>query len=217
MDNSFMKMFLSEAKNNIVVRRDKLIREAKTIRNLHFDNFIFIHINKTGGSSVAKALNLNLQHKTALEKIAEVGQQKWDNSYTFAFVRNPWDKVVSHYHYRVLKNQTNLGTHPIDFREWVQLTYGQKNPQYYDQPKMFKPQSAWVANKDGVILVDFIGRFENLNEDFNTICQAIGKKVTLPHVKPSKRGNYRSYYDDVTTEIVAQWFRKDIDMFGYSF
>ena len=195
----------------------EFIRKPKKFRQRHFDNFIFIHINKTGGSSIVKALNLFLQHQTALEKIAEVGQQKWDNSYTFAFVRNPWDKVVSHFHYRVQTNQTGIRVNPIEFKDWVKLTYGQQDPKYYDNPKMFMPQSDWIKNHDGSVLVDFVGRFENLNEDFNTICKQIGINASLPHVKSSKRGNYREYYDDFTIKIVEKWFSKDIDKFGYRF
>ena len=205
-----MRILPSKAKNQST-------RQVKKFRQGHFDNFIFIHINKTGGTSIAKALNLLLRHNTALEKIAEVGEQKWHNLYTFAFVRNPWDKVVSHFHYRIQTNQTGLEVNPIEFKDWVQLTYGQQDPKYYDNPKMFMPQSDWITDHDGSVLVDFVGRFENLNEDFNTICKQIGRNVSLPHVKSSKRGNYREYYDDLTIKIVEEWFSKDIDKFGYRF
>lgn len=80
------------------------------------------------------------------------------------------------------------------------------------------PQSDWITDNDGSILVDFVGRFENFNEDFNTVCKQIGKNnLSLPHVKSSKRENYREYYDDLTMKIVEQWFSKDIDKFGYRF
>ena len=159
-----------------------------------------------------------MEHRTALNKIAEVGQEKWCRAYTFAFVRNPWDKVVSHFHYRIKTNQTTLRENSIGFRDWVQLTYGQQDPNYYDKPKMFMPQSDWITDSDGLVLVDFVGRFENLNEDFSSVCKQLGKNVTLPHVKSSQRKrDYREYYDDLTIEIVEQWFSKDIDRFGYRF
>ncbi len=196
---------------------NRLQKQYKKLRQDHIDNFIFIHINKTGGSSVAKALNLSLQHKTALEKIAQVGSNKWNKVYTFTIVRNPWDKVVSHFHYRIKTNQTNLKNKPIDFKDWVKLAYGSQDPFYYDKPKMFMPQLNWITDEQGNILVDCICRFENLTEDFTNVCQIIGKNVTLPHVKASKRGNYREYYDDATIEIIAEWFRKDIEHFDYHF
>ena len=73
----------------------------KSMKYRHLDRFVFIHINKTGGSSIAKALNIPSVHRTAQEKIEEIGQKNWDRKLTFTVVRNPWDKVVSLYHYRV--------------------------------------------------------------------------------------------------------------------
>ncbi|HIK31249.1 MAG TPA: sulfotransferase family 2 domain-containing protein [Oscillatoriales cyanobacterium M59_W2019_021] len=178
---------------------------------------IFIHINKTGGSSVEVALGLKWEHKTAIEKIEEVGKKRWDRKFTFAFVRNPWDKVVSHYCYRVKTNQTNLGTNPIDFTDWVKLAYGDRNPEYYDKPKMFMPQSDWIVDNSGEILVDFVGRFESLEGDFKVVCDRLNRNVELPHKKKSERRSYQSYYDRESQEIIAEWFREDIDRFGYQF
>jgi len=87
-------------------------------------DFVFIHINKTDGTSIEAALGLRLEHKTAQEKIHQLGLASWRNRFTFAFVRNPWDRVVSHYHYRVETNQTELATRTISFTEWVFRAYG---------------------------------------------------------------------------------------------
>ncbi|MGK7889062.1 MAG: sulfotransferase family 2 domain-containing protein [Leptolyngbyaceae cyanobacterium] len=213
-----MRTLAREVKNECLVTGYRLMRQAKRIPNRPFDGFIFIHINKTGGSSITKALNLVFEHKTALQKKNQVGLEDWYTSYTFAFVRNPWDKVVSHYHYRLQTNQTGLGINPIDFKDWVQLTYGEQDPQYYDNPMMFMPQTSWITDRKGRLLVDYIGRFEHFNKDFDNICQKIGKiHVTLPHVKPSKRGHYREYYDDLTMNTVGKWFSQDIENFGYTF
>jgi len=193
-------------------------RKLRALRNRYFDNFIFIHINKTGGSSIEKALKLPLEHLTALEIIKKIGCKQWQNRFTFTVIRNPWDKVVSHYHYRVQTNQTNLRVRTIEFKEWVRLTYGNKDSFYYDNPKMFMPQSDWITDHEGQVLVDFICHFENLDDDFSYVCKKLGKKaVSLAHIKGSKRGNYRDYYDDETIEIIARWFSRDIEDFGYYF
>ena len=112
---------------------NRLTLKIATLRHSYIDNFIFIHINKTGGSSIAKALKLpvnpkTVYHKTALEKIGEIGRQQWENRFTFTVIRNPWDKVVSHYHFRVQTNQTNLGIRRIGFKDWIRLAYGDKDP-----------------------------------------------------------------------------------------
>lgn len=180
-------------------------------------DFFFVHINKTGGSSIESALNLPFGHKTALQKIQQVGREKWDAGLSFTVVRNPWDKVLSHYLYRVKTNQTGMGEKEIKFNDWVRLTYGEKNSDYYDKPKMFMPQMDWICDENGVVLVDEILRFENLAEDFDGLAVKIGQSVSLPHLKKTQHGNYYNYYDNESVEIIGNWFQRDIDEFGYRF
>jgi hypothetical protein len=178
---------------------------------------IFVHINKTGGTSIEKALGLPFQHRTARELRAVLGERRWESRFSFAFVRNPWDKVASHYSYRVKTNQTGLRERTIPFGEWVRLTYGEQAAPYYDQPKMFMPQLHWIADESGRILVDFVGRFESLEGDFQTVCGKLGRTASLPHLKQSSAGDYRRLYDDQTAEIVGRWFAADLEAFGYRF
>jgi hypothetical protein len=181
--------------------------------------FIFIHINKTAGTSIGKAIGLPVKdHLTAREIIARIGKDKWNTAYKFTFVRNPWDKVVSHYEYRRKKNKTHIATQNIAFRDWVKMTYGEeKNPVYYDNPKSFQPQVEWLKDDEDKISIEYFGKFESINEDFNHVKQIIGIDTELPHLNASKRVDYRSYYDDETHETVARWFHEDISYFGYSF
>ena len=181
--------------------------------------YIFIHINKTAGTSIGNAIGLPVKHhQTAREVIASIGRDKWNKAYKFTLVRNPWDKVVSHYEYRRKRNKTEVATRGISFAEWVIKTYGQeKDPFYYNNPKAFQPQVEWLKNDEGKIDIDFIGKFESINEDFVQIRNAIGLEAELPHLNASKRKGYQSYYDAETREIVAQWFHEDIEAFGYQF
>ncbi len=196
----------------------RMIRKAiYAFRNRWFDEFIFIHINKTGGSSVENALYLAIEHKTAREKIRQVGRNNWDRKVTFTIVRNPWDKVVSHYQYRVQNNKTNLGRNTIPFTEWVKRTYGAQDPLYYDKPKMFQPQMDWLIDDSGKIAVNHIIRFENLTEEITALVPKLGKKVDIPHLKSSKHGRYQDYYSKETAEIIGRWFARDIQQFGYRF
>jgi len=181
--------------------------------------FIFIHINKTAGTSIGNAIGLPIKHhQTAREVIARIGRNKWDGAYKFTFVRNPWDKVVSHYEYRRKRNKTALASNEISFPDWVRKTYGpDKDPFYYNNPKAFQPQVEWLKDDDGKISIDFIGKFESIYEDFSQIRKVIGIDAELPHLNASKRSDYRHYYDDESRETVAQWFREDIELFGYRF
>jgi hypothetical protein len=181
-------------------------------------DFLFVHINKTGGSSIKQALDLRSRHRTALQIIGEVGLQTWRDCFTFTVVRNPWDKVVSHYAYRVQTNQTGLRDSPVPFGEWVREAYGNRNPRFYNKPMMFMPQLDWITDTEGGILVNFVARFENLQVDFERVCARIGRAPSmLPRRKSSHRGVYPEYYDEETREIVARWFRRDIEAFDYRF
>lgn len=181
-------------------------------------DFAFVHINKTGGSSVEAALGLPFQHRTAAEIRDDIGPRRWARRFTFTFVRNPWDKVASHYFYRVKTNQTGLRDAGISFRDWVREAYDERNPRFYDNPKMFMCQTDWLVDGAGELLVDFVGRFERLEEDFESICRRIGRTAPpLPHLKSSSRPPYAELYDADSSEMVRRRFAEDLDRFGYEF
>lgn len=194
----------------------RLRRKWQRFRHERFDDFFFVHINKTGGSSVEHALGLPFEHVTARGYIERHGRAEWDRRFTFTVVRNPWDKVVSHFHHRVKTNQTGLGERAVPFAEWVRRAYGEKDPALYDKPLMFQPQLDWIAGDGGEVLVRKVCRFESLEADFQDVCRSLGRSATLPHLKKSDRGDFRSYYDDATAEIVGRWFAPDLRAFGYA-
>lgn len=195
-----------------------LRRRQKLLYYTRFEKFVFIHINKTGGSNIENALGIPFLHRTARRFRKDMGEKRWQRIFSFAIVRNPWDKVVSQYHHRRTTNQTNLGTSPVTFNEWVALAYGNKDPLYYDKPRMFMPQASYITDSSGKVIVDFIGKFENLQNDFDEICTRIGRpQAVLPHLKKSDRENYRAYYSTENQKIVGNWFANDIELFGYDF
>lgn len=181
--------------------------------------FIFIHINKTAGTSIGRAIGLPIKdHLMATEVIARVGIKMWNQAYKFTVVRNPWDKVVSHYEYRRKKNKTEIAKRGISFSDWVKMTYGQeKDPFYYNNPRSFQPQVEWLKDTEGRVSMDYIIRFEAINTGFEHVRRHIGLEAPLPHLNASHRAGYQSYYDDETRDIVAHWFREDIETFAYTF
>lgn len=205
------------ALDRMLAYRFPLQRRAARLRTKYLRDLVFVHINKTGGSSIERALALPFQHLTALELRDLLGERRWSRRFKFTFVRDPWDKVASHYHFRVKTNQTGLRTRPIPFPEWVVRAYGERDPVLYDDPKMFMPQYRWICAEDGRSLVDFIGRFEHLREDFREVCRRIGVKAELPHLKKSADRSYRLLYTPEARQVVAQRFAGDLERFGYTF
>lgn len=184
----------------------------------YFSDYSFIHINKTGGSSIEHALGAPLIHETAITFRDRIGADRWRRRFSFAIVRNPWDRVVSHYHYRQMTGQTGLQSGALSFEDWVREVYVKRSPDYVDEEKMFLTQTDWVTDEQGCIMVDYVGRFEQLDQAWSEICRRLNRKQTpLPHKKKSFRRDYRDYYDDETRKIVGDFFRDDVRNFNYSF
>ena len=194
-------------------------KDTSPLRTGPNGTFVFIHINKNAGTSIGQAIGLpKKQHLTVKEVLEIIGRPAWDGAFRFSIVRNPWDKVVSHYNHRIKTNQTGLKDNPIPFKEWVAATYGPvKDARYYDQPKMFQPQVEWLKDFEARIELDLIGRFEDLGTTYRQIADRLGLKAELPHLNKSERSDFRSFYDDVTASVVGEWFREDISRFGYGF
>tara|TARA_B100000035_G_scaffold311618_1_gene321502 strand:- start:10749 stop:11423 length:675 start_codon:yes stop_codon:yes gene_type:complete len=124
----------------------------------------------------------------------------------FAAIRNPYDRLVSHWKWET--RPTNSSYRGFSFKRWLNI------PQFW----WHTPQTEFIHSEHRDIdCVDLI-RFENLQQDFDTVCNKIGiPKQQLPHKNKSKHKHYTEYYDDETREIVSKKFAKDIEYFGYEF
>ena len=172
----------------------------------------FIHLNKTGGSSVEKALGLPFSHQTAAARVALLGPEEWNRRYSFTFVRNPWDRIVSQYHYR--KSRGRLRT-DLTFREWIKATLVDKDEEIQGWSVMFMGQLERIEGTDGAVLVDEIYRFESFEQDFGRLCRRLQIDALLPHKKPSSHGHFAEYYDAATLDVVGRAFQRDVEFFGY--
>lgn len=183
---------------------------------------VFIHINRTGGTSIERALGHDgykgdtfQDHREPHAVRAEIGDDKWQRYFKFSVVRNPWDKMVSMYHHRK-QNFDRSWDSPImqhesmSFPAWVTLLDKLKN---YPQHNLHN-QLDWLGGPD---TLDFIARFERLEQDWEVIRERLGIDTKLPRTNGSKHGHYRDYYTPETRDMVAQRFSKDIRHFGYQF
>lgn len=182
-------------------------------------NYVFIHINKTAGTSIVDVIGKPFRkHLTVKDVINVIGQQKWDQAYKFTVIRNPWDKVVSQYKHAIKMNSNSMAKKSIEFGDWVACTYGEpKDPFYYGRAQMFFPQVEWLKNFQDKIDVDKIIRFENLNEGINEVFKTLSIDSNLPHLNETYKTNYRDFYDNESKQIISEWFREDIQLFGYIF
>jgi hypothetical protein len=179
--------------------------------------YVFIHINKCGGTSVEAALGIPKMHDTALARRRKIGRRRWEQAFTFALVRHPYDKVASLYRYRVRTGQTGLGADPIELNEWVRRAFEAKDPAYYDRPLMFAPCFDWVSDSGGKVIVDYIARLETIADDWPVIQERTGERAALPmrNFSRGERTAGREALDASARRIVQGHFRRDFEAFGY--
>lgn len=219
---------------------------------------IFVHVPKTGGQSVETVfLELNgldwstrgellmrsnpdpargpvrLAHLTAREYVdcEYVGEERFKRYFKFSFVRNPWDRLVSAYRYLGLDGRQ-------EFRAFVSDSLAAIHD-HSEIARVMTPQIDFLTDPAGNIVVDFVGRFETLGDDFGVVSRTLDLgEIALPHRNAesltsssrlrrwlgarrrsdkAERRPYQHYYDDELRERVAEFYSADIDRLGYSF
>jgi len=126
--------------------------------------------------------------------------------YTFAFVRNPWDRCVSWYCSIANIDRPANTSHGVP---------PEHKGIFIDQIKNTLLSATQTEFIDPG--VSFIGRFENLEADYRKVSDHLGLPYLLMHENPSEHAHYRDYYDDETREMVAEHYKSDIEAFGYTF
>ena len=162
--------------------------------------------------------------------------------FKFAFVRNPWDRCVSFYHFirdRQIQQRTE-GYRGTSFHEFIRspsppykkgdnlkfvlgATWAKHSPTLYNLYTSSHPlenQVDWLLDEDGKMLADFVGKVERLQEDFDIVCDRLGfRRIKVGHDNktPRSRKHYSEYYSEATRQIVAERYARDIEAFGYTF
>jgi len=219
---------------------------------------LFVHVPKTAGQSVeqffmdrmgldwdsdrAEVLlgdnpdttrgTQKLAHLSAWEYVNDgfIERGEFDSLFRFSFVRNPFERIVSEYRYRNY-------FHHRSFRDFVLHKLPQ--PGWDDKYRHVLPQYDMLHDPDGRLMVDFVGRFETLQQDFDKVCQWLGfEDSKLPHRNPSnkksrnlkrkvrnalflngedRKKHWTEFYDQRTLDAVSRLYEKDIEAFGYRF
>jgi hypothetical protein len=162
------------------------------------------------------------QHDSAAEVKRKVPPEIWNEYFKFSITRNPWDRVVSNFSWEA-RNKPAL--RPI--RCWYHRL-GVPFDEFRETRNLFQGFVAgdWTTNDrfyliDGALCVDFVIRYERLEQDFQEVCARVGlPAIALPHLKAGLRRaerSYADYYDQTSMSIVAERHEKDIRLFGYEF
>lgn len=144
-----------------------------------------------------------------------VSQNQYQTYFKFVFVRNPWDRVYSAY-----KNIMNDENHRKFYHFDENLSFNDFVEHHMKNNYLTRPHWHYIKDFNGNIAVDFIGKFENLSEDYKHVCNQLNlSHAILPHKIKSKGSNisYKDVYNEETKRIVAVYFKEDIDLFKYEF
>ncbi len=198
-------------------------------------NCLFIHIPKVAGNSIMQSLGTDWENHMDLTRYRDhLGPDALASAFKFTFVRNPWDRLLSEYNFQRKKHQRTDTVrlflyHPDGslrtFSEWA--AYALAHPEDHhpgewggktsEHVHRLSPQVDWISI-DGAIGVDFVGRIERLQEDFDEVCDRLGQpRRKLKRKNRKFHWHYSRYYDDETRELVTQYYRRDIEAFGYRF
>jgi len=197
--------------------------------------WIFMHIFKCAGNSAREYLTSPATHelhgvhvdmRDLQTHYAVRNQQAFFNScFKFTFVRNPFDWVVSNYFYirRGRKHkyfpQANRLSFPDFCRFWVNQAMYEPRPYGSNKIMTFKQ---FIHNEKGEKIIDYVGRLETMQKDFDKICD----KIHLPHqvlkylnagVGRNRKVDYKQYYNAEAKKIIKKAYQEDLDYFDYSF
>lgn len=184
----------------------------------HKYKFIYIGVPKTATNSIIEALT-KFKDGTVHEFIKPPYRHSGINTalslvpeaqdyYKFAFCRNPWDWVISFYTWSKEKKKID---DTMTLSEYISLIHNAKQ----ENPRKRVTQ---LDHIEDIKNINFLGRFENLQHDYNTICERLNMPCQeLRIINKTDHSNYRMYYDEVLKNRVETHYHEDIEAFGYEF
>jgi hypothetical protein len=182
---------------------------------------IFFHVPKTAGLAVSDALfsNRAAGHIDVETAKALVGIWGFRSFFKFCFVRNPWDRLVSAYHYLRKGHPTSpIAATVMRCSSFAEFVSEALRSEAVASELHIRPQHSFVLDSRGQVVMNFVGRFEHLERDFEAVARHLGLQGRRLHAhNESLHQDYRCYYDDSTQRIVSDFYRKDIELFNYRF
>lgn len=228
---------------NLVRKIKKHIGISKTNQvkfpgNIDYSNkYIFVHIPKNAGTSVYRALGFtHTFHATALE-YRNALSKTYDDFFSFCFVRNPFDRFLSlynyarldesYYHSAINPSKTIYGKH-LDYDILVNASLEQaadlllEGKLRHDNAwNHWRPQMDWILDEENNVIVNYIGRVEDIRMDFQNVCNILklpaGNELSLLNTSNNKKTDYRQLITSTMREKLEFYYKADFDFLGYSF
>ena len=233
--------------NSIITCRLPRLATAFSVAQMiisHGRNYIFVHIPKTGGTSMALALEGRAmkddiligdtpkarkrrhrvngaeaagrlwKHSTLADIQGLVPSEQIQRAFVFTMVRNPWDRMVSYYHWLRAQNFDHPAVHLARTQEFS----GFLNAPQTQQTIRAAPYGSYMRGPNGAEHCDAYIRLEHIEQDAAPLWTHLGFRLALPVSNPSQRvRDYRFYYNQCDANLVQSLCHADVQRFGYSF
>ena len=185
---------------------------------------LFIHVPKSAGRSVVRGLFdvKSVEHAPA-EWYQQLDPDKFERYFKFSFVRNPWDRAVSAYTYlgrggsAASEEDAQWSSFVKRFESFDDFVCRWMSADNIMRNALFTPQAVFLKDMFGQVAMDFVGRFEHLEQDFRRVAQRLQVDGELPHLNQSRSQPYQAFYTERSRDIVARLYAEDIAAFDYRF
>ncbi len=218
-----------------IIRKNKKSNALSSIRK---NGFWFVDIPRTSSTSIKLQLGQKFgfaysknwlrneflflkgmfgDHIKASRMKKIMGDELWEQTFTFSIVRNPWDRAVSLYNFLA---DANNPVQPIPtFREYLFEIKQEFLEGEFIRPAVFKHGCYFYLCENDKIIVDRVIKYENREEELKKISETIGFDLSpaVHHGKTQDKNGYKKHYDSETRKIIELVYAKDIEEFGYSF
>ena len=193
-------------------------------------NFLFIAVPKTGTQSIhhtlAEFIDKDVDthiyigngedrrtrkfngHISYMDTMKNFPDNDFDNMFKFAFVRNPWTRFHSAAYYHFLEDNRRIYSKTKEcFKEFMKL----------EGKDTKRPQHEILCDKNGKLAMDFVGRFENLQDDWKTVCKKLNIETSLKHLNGNTKINWKKdgAFDEELRNYVLTTYDRDFELFNY--
>ena len=194
-------------------------KETNPILSLFLEKkCVFFHIPKTAGISISNALfgDVKWGHRSVNFYKSHYGENVFNSLYKFCFVRNPYDRLFSAYTFLKEGGINNLdsefsNSYLQEFANFDEFVLKGLEKEEIMNWVHFKPQYTFVCDENDNIVMDFVGKMENLNADFNTVCKHLNIESELQKLNMSATKK-NDFSEEVKTMIKLK-YQKDFNLF----
>ncbi|MEX0300991.1 MAG: sulfotransferase family 2 domain-containing protein [Leisingera sp.] len=179
--------------------------------------FIFIHVNKCGGTSVASALDILQIHGPVQTWLELYGREFVAAKRSFSVVRRPYERLCSMFRFRSSRGVAVYEGRNLELNEWIYRTLHLKDPGLVRIARMLTPAHEWMLDANGDNLVELVVRLEDIDKDWGKVQQLTGCKAGLPRLNTTHATPDTSVHalNSESRAIIEREFEADFQAFDY--